>query len=96
MVNGGGDDGDGDSSSSTVVSFCPDRCSCNITISNQLQVGPLNVEIIVFYSTWNYCTTFLSQVICDSHFNHDFPISTLRKDVEILKIVPKYGNNFFL
>ena len=29
------------------------------------------------------------QVICDTHFEHDFPISTLRKDVEILKIVPR-------
>eukprot|EP00095_Tigriopus_kingsejongensis_P000473 maker-scaffold1054_size66621-snap-gene-0.8 protein:Tk00473 transcript:maker-scaffold1054_size66621-snap-gene-0.8-mRNA-1 annotation:"insulin-like growth factor-binding protein complex acid labile chain" len=49
----------------TVVSFCPDKCTCNITISNQLQV------------------------ICDDHFENDFPIETLRKDVEILRIVPR-------
>ena len=49
----------------TVVSFCPAKCSCNITMTNQLQV------------------------ICDSHFDHNFPISALRNDVEILKIVPK-------
>lgn len=29
------------------------------------------------------------QVICTEHFERSFPLSTLRKDVEILKIVPR-------
>ena len=47
-----------------VVSFCPSRCACNITLSNQLQV------------------------VCTGHFDNDFPIGTMRKDVEVLKITP--------
>jgi hypothetical protein len=27
-------------------------------------------------------------VICRGHFNNDFPIGTMRKDVEVLKITP--------
>ena len=49
---------------STVVSFCPSRCECNISLSNQLQV------------------------VCAGHFENDFPIGTMRKDVEVLKITP--------
>jgi len=30
------------------------------------------------------------QVTCQEYFDHDFPVSSLRKDVEILKIVPRY------
>ena len=60
-----GKSGNGDGDKRTIVSFCPQKCSCNITISNQLQV------------------------ICDEVFQNDFPIETLRKDVEILKIVPR-------
>jgi len=52
--------------SSNVVSFCPERCTCNITLANQLQVT------------------------CQEYFDHDFPVASLRKDVEILKIVPRY------
>ena len=49
---------------STVVSFCPSRCECNISLSNQLEV------------------------VCSGHFENDFPIGTMRKDVEVLKITP--------
>ena len=48
----------------SVVSFCPGRCECNISLSNQLQV------------------------VCAGHFENDFPIGTMRKDVEVLKITP--------
>ena len=47
----------------SVVSFCPGRCECNISLSNQLQV------------------------VCAGHFENDFPIGTMRKDVEVLKIL---------
>lgn len=52
------------SPASSVVSFCPSRCECNISLSNQLQV------------------------VCAGHFENDFPIGTMRKDVEVLKITP--------
>ena len=29
------------------------------------------------------------QVVCEEYFEYDFPIATLRKDVEVLKIVPR-------
>ena len=52
------------SPASSVVSFCPARCDCNISLSNQLQV------------------------VCAGHFDNDFPIGTMRKDVEVLEITP--------
>ena len=52
------------SPTSSVVSFCPSRCECNISLSNQLEV------------------------VCSGHFENDFPIGTMRKDVEVLKITP--------
>ncbi len=58
-------DSESTDSFSTMVSFCPAKCVCNITLSNQLQV------------------------VCRGHFDNDFPIGTLRKDVEVLKITPR-------
>ena len=52
------------SPASSVVSFCPARCDCNISLSNQLQV------------------------VCAGYFDNDFPIGTMRKDVEVLEITP--------
>ncbi|XP_059096993.1 protein artichoke-like isoform X2 [Tigriopus californicus] len=65
--NKGSSEGDVEDTKS-VVSFCPQKCQCNITLSNQLQV------------------------VCTDHFSNNFPIETLRKDVEILKIVPQCLN----
>ena len=65
LVGSQGGSGGGGMPATSVVSFCPDQCSCNITLANQLQV------------------------VCQEYFQYDFPIATLRKDVEVLKIVPK-------
>lgn len=67
--NKGGANGGTTDDTKSVVSFCPQKCQCNITLSNQLQV------------------------VCTDHFANNFPIETLRKDVEILKIVPKCLNH---
>lgn len=57
---------DEESSATTVMSFCPERCVCNFTHPNNRL-----------------------QVVCSGHFEHDFPLAELRRDVEVLHIEPQ-------